>query len=86
MNNHRKWIKKGKTFKALRTSTQRGIGCSRPEVFCEKDVLRNLATFIRKQLCSSLFFNKVAGLTLLKRRLGHRCLAKFCEISKNTFF
>ena len=44
MNNHRKWIKKGKTFKALRTSTQRGIGCSRPEVFCEKDVLRNLAT------------------------------------------
>ena len=31
------------------------------EVFCEKDVLRNLAKFTGKHLCQSLFFNKVAG-------------------------
>ena len=43
---------------------------SRPEVFCEKFVLKNLAKFTGKHLCWSLFFNKVAGLmsaTLLKR-------------------
>ena len=54
-------------------------GCSRssrPEVFCEKGVLRNFTKFIRKQLCQSLIFNKVAGprpATLLKKRLWHRC-------------
>ena len=40
------------------------------EVFCEKDVLRNFAKFIRKHLCQSLFFNKAAGLrslTFLKK-------------------
>ena len=35
---------------------------SRPEVFCEKGVLRNFTTWMRKQLCQSLFFNKVAGM------------------------
>ena len=35
---------------------------SRPEVFCKKGVLRNLAKFTRKRLCQSLFFNKIAGL------------------------
>ena len=42
------------------------IRSSRPEVFCEKGVLRNFT----KHLCQSLFFNKVAGLrpaTLLKK-------------------
>ena len=34
---------------------------SRPEVFCEKGVLRNLAKFTGKHLCQGLFFNKVAG-------------------------
>ena len=33
---------------------------SRPEVFCEKGVLRNFAKFTGKQLCQSLFFNRVA--------------------------
>ena len=40
-----------------------------------KGVLRNFATFTRKHLCQSLYFNKVAGLrpaTLLKNRLWHR--------------
>ena len=34
---------------------------SRPEVFCEKDVLKNFAKFTGKHLCQSPFFNKVAG-------------------------
>ena len=43
-----------------------------------KGVLRNVATFTRKHLCQSLFFNKVAGLrpaTLLKKRLWHTCFS-----------
>ena len=35
---------------------------SRPEVFCEKGVLKNFAKFIGKHLWQNLFFNKVAGL------------------------
>ena len=50
-----------------------------------KSVLRNFTKFTGKQLCQSLFFNKVAGLrfaTLLKKRLWHIS----GEISKNIFF
>ena len=36
----------------------------RPEVFCEKDVLRKSAKFLEKHLCQSLFFSKVADLLL----------------------
>ena len=39
-------------------------GCSRPEVFCKKGVLRNFAKFTGKDLCQSLFFNEVAGVSL----------------------
>ena len=49
---------------------------SRPEVSCKKGVHRNFTKFTRKQLCQSLFSNKVAGLklaTLLKKRLWHKC-------------
>ena len=51
-----------------------------------KGALRNFTKFTGKQLCLSLFFNKVAGLrpgpaTLEKKRLWHRCfpvnVAKF---------
>ena len=35
--------------------------CSRLEVFCRKDVLKNFAKFTGKHLCKSLFFNNVAG-------------------------
>ena len=45
----------------------------RPEVFCKKDILRNFTQLTGKQLCQSLFFNKVANLrpaTLLKRDSG----------------
>ena len=49
---------------------------SRPEVFCEKGVLKNFTKFTEKHLCQSLFFNRDADLrpaTLLKKRLWHRC-------------
>ena len=53
---------------------------SRPEVFCKKGVLRNLAKFTGEHLCQSTpvpeYSNKVVGLTpatLLKRRLWHSC-------------
>ena len=39
-------------------------------------------------LCSSLFFNKIAGLrpaTLLKETLAEVFSSEFCKISKNTF-
>ena len=48
---------------------------SRPELFCKKGVLRNLAKFTGKHLCQSLFFNKVAGLRpaiLLKKGLWRK--------------
>ena len=51
-------------------------GSNLPEVFCKKGVLRNFAKFTGKRLYQSLFFKKVAGfrpITLLKKRLGHRC-------------
>ena len=46
-----------------------------PEVLCKKGVLRNFTKFTGKNLCLSLFFNKVTDLrpaTLLKKRLWHR--------------
>ena len=36
-----------------------------PEVFCKNVVFRNFAKFAGKHLCQRLFFNKVAGLSLL---------------------
>ena len=39
-----------------------------PEVFCTKGVPRNFTKFTGKHLLQSLFFNKVAGLQLYKKR------------------
>ena len=36
------------------------IRSSRPELFCKKGVLKNIAKFTVKHLCQSLFFNKVS--------------------------
>ena len=65
------------------------IRSSCPEVFCKKGVLSNFAKFTGKNLCQSLFFNKVAGLrsaTSLKKRLWHRYspvnFAKFYRTSQ----
>ena len=38
---------------------------SRPEVFCKKVVLRNYAKLTGKHLCQGLFFNKVAGFSVV---------------------
>ena len=49
---------------------------SRQEVFCRKGALRIFAKFTEKNLCQSLFLNKVADLrpaTLLNKRLWHKC-------------
>ena len=46
-----------------------------PEMFCEKDVLKNFAKFTGKHLRKCFFFDKVADLrpvTLLKKRPWHR--------------
>ena len=58
----------------------------RPEVFYKIGVLRNFAKFAEKQLCRSLFFIKVAGATLLKKRLCHMCFAmNFVKFLKTPF-
>ena len=62
---------------------------SEAEVFYKKDVLKNFTKVTRKQLCQSLFFNKVAGLraaTLLKKRLWHSCFTvTFVKLSRTPF-
>ena len=62
---------------------------SRPEVFSEKGVLRNIAKFTGKYLCQSLFFNKVADLrpaTLLKKKLWHNCFSvNFAKFLRTPF-
>ena len=61
-----------------------------PDVFCIKGILRNFAKFTGKHMFQSLFFNKVAGLrpvTLLKKRLWHRCFpVNFAKVSRTLSF
>ena len=57
-----------KTTKRCQKSTCRS---SRSEMICRKSVFRNFAKFTGKQLCQSLFFNKVANL--------RQIFAKFLE-------
>ena len=62
---------------------------SRPEVFFEKGVLRNFAKFTGKNLCQSLFFNKVADAAcnfIQTETLAQVFSCEFCEISKNASF
>ena len=62
---------------------------SRPEVFCKKGVLENFVKFTGKHLCYSLFFNKVAGLSLqfyYKKKLWHRCFpVNFAKFIRTPF-
>ena len=62
--------------------------CSRPEVFCEKDVLKNFAKFARTYLCQSLFLIKLQALGPDTKRPWHRCFpvnfAKFLRTSSLT--
>ena len=59
---------------------------SRPEVFCEKGVLKNFTKFTGKYLCLSLFFNKLKHFFIKKQILAQVFSCEFCEIFKNTFF
>ena len=63
---------------------------SRPEVFRQTGILKNLSKFTEKHLCQSLFFNKVAGLmpaTLSKMRFLHRCFpVNFVKFIRTPFF
>ena len=80
------WIHLKKSLKKLgvraRSSHQR---CS-----VKKGVLRNFTKFTGKQLCLSLFFNKVAGLrpaSLFKKRLRHRCFpVNFAKFLRAPFY
>ena len=62
---------------------------SRPNLFCEKGVLRTFANFTGKHLRQTVFFNKVAGNAcnfIQKETLAQVFSCEVCEISKNTFF
>ena len=52
--------------------------------YLKKGVLKNFAKFKGKHLCQSLFFNKVAGLSM--QFYQKRGSDTICTISKNTFF
>ena len=59
-----------------------------PKVFYEKVAFRNSVKFTGKQLCQSLFFNKLAKVCnfIKKETLTEAFSCEFCEISKDTFF
>ena len=70
--------------------------CIYPEIFCNKNVLRNFDKFTGKHLCWSFFFNKVATSVagcrfsacnfIKKETLAQTFSCEFCKIFKNTFF
>ena len=55
---------------------------NRWQMFFKIGVLKNFGTFTAKQLCWSLFFNKVAGLLETPTQVFS---CKYCEIFKNSF-
>ena len=50
-------------------------------MFCKKGVLGNVAKFTRKDLCQSLFFNKVERDSGKKETLAQGFSCEFCNIS-----
>ena len=70
---------------------------SRPYISVKKMFIKNLTKFTGKQLCQSLFFNKVAACrvsfliklqpaTLLKKKFWHRCFpVNFAKILRTPF-
>ena len=62
---------------------------SRPEVLCNKGVLRNFPKFTG-HLCQRLFFNKTGDIrpaTLLKKSLWHMCFpVNFAKFLRTPFF
>ena len=90
-----KILSKGETFKfmyeILEGAVLVDLTCrsSRLEVLCKTGVFRNFVKFTGKHLCQRLFFNKVAGLralTLLKKRLWHKCFpVNFVNLPRKSF-
>ena len=58
---------------------------SRPDVFCEKDVLRNFGKFTGKHLCQDLYFNLVAGLACNFIKIETLAQVFSCEFSANVW-
>ena len=57
---------------------------SRPEVFFKKSVFKNIANFIGKDMCRSLFSNQTV--TLWKMRLQHSCFPmNFAKFLRTAF-
>ena len=55
----------------------------------EKGAFKNVTKFTEKDLCQSLFFNKVAGIrpaTLLEEIIRHRCFLVNFTKSLRVFF
>ena len=68
---------------------KQGERSSRPEVSCTRGVLKKFVKFTGKNLCWSLFFNKVTSLSLQvyrKQISVHVFSCKFCEIFKDAYF
>ena len=78
------WSQKFIKSPAIRLfSSVENFRSSRPEVFCKKGVLKNFTKFTGKHLCKSPFFN----ITLLKKRLWHRCFpVNFVKFLRTSFF
>ena len=59
---------------------------SRPDAFCKKGILRNLAKFTEKHLCQSLFSIKLQACNFIKKKtLAQVFSSEFFKISQNTF-
>ena len=71
------------------TTVHELLSCFRSSCPQIKGFLRNFVKCIGKNLCQSLFFNKVAGLrpaTSLKKRLWHRCFpVNFAKFLRTPF-
>ena len=64
------------TVATSRDHTRRANRSSRSQMFYKKVVLKNVEKLTRKQLCRSLFLNRVAGLqpeSLWKKRFCQKC-------------
>ena len=88
LGRRKKWEWKTKSSRCYNNLVT--VRSSRPELFCEKGVLKSFTKFTGKHLCQSVFFFiKVEGLrlaNLLKKTLAQLFSCEFCEIFKNTFF
>ena len=78
-----------KGIKTFQIFVKSNVGNFRPEVSCTRGVLKKFVKFTGKNLCWSLFFNKVTSLSLQvyrKQISVHVFSCKFCEIFKDAYF